>query len=55
MEYFTVPESASGWLENGGALATHLTATPDMYGQPTEKGIAALVAMRRVSALTVRT
>ncbi|MCP4167514.1 MAG: carbohydrate ABC transporter substrate-binding protein, partial [Chloroflexi bacterium] len=43
MEYFTVPESASGWLENGGALATHLTATPDMYGQPTEKGIAALV------------
>jgi alpha-glucoside transport system substrate-binding protein len=44
MEYFTVPESASGWLEGGGALASHLTATPDMYGDPLEAGIAALVA-----------
>ena len=25
MEYFTTPESASGWLETGGALAAHQT------------------------------
>jgi alpha-glucoside transport system substrate-binding protein len=43
MEYFTVPESAIGWLETGGALATHKTATPDMYGVDLERGIAALV------------
>ena len=44
MEYFTVPQSASGWLETGGALAAHLTATPDMYGVDLERGIAELVA-----------
>ena len=44
MEFMTVPESAKGWLENGGALATHLTATPDMYGSDVERGIAELVA-----------
>ena len=44
MEYFTVPESAKGWLETGGALATHLTATPDMYGSDLERGIAQLVS-----------
>jgi alpha-glucoside transport system substrate-binding protein len=43
MEYFTVPESASGWLEGGGALAAHQTATPDMYGVEMERGIAELV------------
>jgi alpha-glucoside transport system substrate-binding protein len=43
MEYFTVPQSASGWLNNGGALAAHLTATPDMYGVDLERGIAELV------------
>jgi alpha-glucoside transport system substrate-binding protein len=43
MEYFTTPQSASGWLQNGGALAAHLTATPDMYGQQIERGIATLV------------
>jgi alpha-glucoside transport system substrate-binding protein len=43
MEYFTVPQSAQGWLQNGGALAAHQTATPDMYGVALEKGIAALV------------
>jgi alpha-glucoside transport system substrate-binding protein len=43
MEYFTAPESAIGWLETGGALATHKTATPDMYGIDLERGIAALV------------
>ena len=43
MEYFTVPESASGWLETGGALAAHLTATPDLYGVDLERGIAELV------------
>ncbi len=44
MEYFTVPESASGFLEGGGALAAHQTATPDMYGVDLEKGIAELVS-----------
>jgi alpha-glucoside transport system substrate-binding protein len=43
MEYFTVPQSAAGWLETGGALAAHQTATPDMYGVDLERGIAALV------------
>lgn len=43
MEYFTVPQSASGWLETGGALATHQTATPEMYGVDLERGIAELV------------
>ena len=43
MEYFTVPESALGWLEGGGALAAHQTATPEMYGVELEKGIAQLV------------
>jgi alpha-glucoside transport system substrate-binding protein len=28
---------------NGGALAAHLTATPDMYGVELERGIAELV------------
>jgi len=28
MEYFTVPESALGWLEGGGALAAHQTPRP---------------------------
>lgn len=43
MEYFTTPQSASGWLQNGGALAAHQTATPEMYGVDLERGIAKLV------------
>jgi alpha-glucoside transport system substrate-binding protein len=43
MEYFTVPESASGWLTDGGALIAHATATPDMYGQELEKTLAEMV------------
>jgi alpha-glucoside transport system substrate-binding protein len=43
MEYLTLPESASGWLQSGGALAAHQTATPDMYGVDLERGIAELV------------
>jgi alpha-glucoside transport system substrate-binding protein len=43
MEFFTVPQSAVGWLEGGGALAAHQTATPDMYGVDLERGIAELV------------
>jgi alpha-glucoside transport system substrate-binding protein len=43
MEYFTTPQSASGWLNNGGALAAHGTATPEMYGVELERGIAELV------------
>ena len=44
MEYFTTPQSASGWLETGGALAAHQTATPEMYGVDLERGIAELVS-----------
>jgi alpha-glucoside transport system substrate-binding protein len=44
MEYLTTPQSASGWLQNGGALAAHQTATPEMYGVDLERGIAELVA-----------
>jgi len=44
MEYFTVPQSASGWLKTGGALAAHQTATPEMYGMDLERGMAELVA-----------
>lgn len=43
MEYFTLPESAGGWLQAGGALVAHQTATPDMYGVDLERGIAELV------------
>jgi alpha-glucoside transport system substrate-binding protein len=44
MEYFTLPQSSLGWLESGGALSAHLAATPEMYGQEMERGIAELVA-----------
>jgi alpha-glucoside transport system substrate-binding protein len=44
MEYFATPNSVSGFLEGGGALAAHLTATPEMYGVDLERGIAELVA-----------
>ncbi len=44
MEFFTTPQSASGWLQNGGALAAHQTATPEDYGVALERGIAAIVA-----------
>ena len=44
MEFFTTPDSASGWLKNGGALAAHQTATPEMYGVDLERGIATLVS-----------
>lgn len=43
MEYFTVPQSAGGWLSDGGALAAHETSTPEMYGADLERGIAELV------------
>ncbi len=44
MEFMTTPESAIGWLQNGGALATHQTVTPDMYGQEVERKLAEFVA-----------
>lgn len=44
MEYFATPQSVSGWLEGGGALSAHLSATPEMYGVELERGIAELVA-----------
>ena len=39
-----LPQSAAGWLDTGGALAAHQTATPDMYGVDLERGIAELVS-----------
>ena len=44
MEYFTVPESAGGWISDGGALAVHQTADPSAYGQDLERNLAELVA-----------
>jgi alpha-glucoside transport system substrate-binding protein len=44
MEYFTTPQSASGWLEGGGAISAHQTATRDMYGSDLDWGVAQLVA-----------
>jgi alpha-glucoside transport system substrate-binding protein len=43
MEYFTTPQSVSGWLEGGGAIAAHKTATQDMYGTEIDWAIAELV------------
>ena len=43
MEYFTTPESVSGFLEQGGAMAAHQTATPEMYKQKIEQKIGALL------------
>jgi alpha-glucoside transport system substrate-binding protein len=44
MEYFTTPQSVSGWLEGGGAIAAHTTATEDMYGTPIDFAVSQLVA-----------
>ena len=44
MEYFTIPESAGGWVSDGGALAVHQTADPSAYGQDLERNLAELVA-----------
>jgi alpha-glucoside transport system substrate-binding protein len=44
MEYFSTPASVSGWLEGGGAIAAHKTATRDMYGSDLDWGVSELVA-----------
>jgi alpha-glucoside transport system substrate-binding protein len=44
MEYFTTPQSVSGWLEGGGAIAAQTTATQDMYGSDLDYNISQLVA-----------
>ena len=44
MEYFTTPQSVSGWLEGGGAISAHKTATQDMYGSDLDWGVSELVA-----------
>jgi alpha-glucoside transport system substrate-binding protein len=44
MEYFTTPQSVSGWLEGGGAIAAQQTATRDMYGSDLDYGVSQLVA-----------
>jgi alpha-glucoside transport system substrate-binding protein len=43
MEYFTVPESAVGWLANDSALAAHQVAPLELYG-PSLRPIAELAA-----------
>jgi alpha-glucoside transport system substrate-binding protein len=44
MEYFTTPQSTSGWLEGGGAIAAQQTATQDLYGSDLDWGVSQLVA-----------
>ncbi len=44
MEYFTTPQSVSGWLEGGGAIAAQKTATQDMYGSDLDWAVSQLVA-----------
>lgn len=44
MEYFTTPQSVTGWLEGGGAIAAHQTATQEMYGSDLDYGVSQLVA-----------
>ena len=44
MEYFTTPQSVSGWLEGGGAIAAQQTATRDLYGSDLDYNISQLVA-----------
>ncbi|MBL1127366.1 MAG: carbohydrate ABC transporter substrate-binding protein [Chloroflexi bacterium] len=43
MEYFTTPQSVSGWMEGGGAIAAHKTATREMYGSDLDWGVSELV------------
>ncbi len=43
MEYFTTPQSVSGWMEGGGAIAAQQTATRDMYGSDLDWGVSELV------------
>ena len=44
MEYFTTPQSVSGWLEGGGAIAAQQTATRDLYGSDMDFSVSELVA-----------
>jgi alpha-glucoside transport system substrate-binding protein len=44
MEYFTTPQSASGWLEGGGAIAAQQTATKDLYGSDLDWNISQMIA-----------
>jgi len=44
MEYYSSPQSVSGWLEGGGYIAAHKSATPDMYGEDLDRNIATLVS-----------
>jgi alpha-glucoside transport system substrate-binding protein len=44
MQYFTTPQSVTGWLEGGGAIAAQQTATREMYGSDLDWGVSQLVA-----------
>jgi alpha-glucoside transport system substrate-binding protein len=48
MEYFTTPQSASGWLEGGGAIAAQKNATKDLYGSDLDWNISQLVNQANV-------
>ena len=43
MEYFTTPQSVSGWLEGGGGIAAQKTATKDLYGSELDYNISQLI------------
>jgi alpha-glucoside transport system substrate-binding protein len=44
MEYFTTPESVTGWLQGGGAIAAQQTATRELYGSDLDWSVSQLVA-----------
>jgi len=44
MEYFTLAQSVSGFLTEGGAFAVQQDATPEMYAIPLEAAVADVLA-----------
>jgi alpha-glucoside transport system substrate-binding protein len=44
MEYFTLAQSVSGFLEEGGAFAVQQDVTPEMYKIPSEAAVAEVLA-----------
>jgi alpha-glucoside transport system substrate-binding protein len=44
MEYFTLPMSVSGFMNTGGALALQNGAKPEMYANPVDGDVGALLA-----------
>ena len=44
LEYFTLPMSVSGFMNTGGALALQNGAKPEMYANPVDGDVGALLA-----------